>query len=110
MFVHDFTDDFFDDILNGDDAGGSSVFIFYDAKVSLLFFEIFEKFADLLGAGRKMGLPQDFTGNFQAGLFAPEPQEILGVEYADNIVYALVIDRDSGVPAFSYQRYDFPKG
>ena len=102
VFVLDFADEFFENVFEGDDAGGTAVFVDDDGEMRLLLLEFGEEVADLLRFRRVVGWMDKIRKRFSCIDFILV-QKVFRVNHTDNLVDGLIIDGNAAVAGFENQ-------
>ena len=104
VFIHHIADDFLDNVFKRQDARGAAIFVDNDRQVRLVVPQILQDFADLLGLRNEIRRSHDLA-DVQVGN-AAVAQEILGMNRADDVINALLIDRNAGMATLDDELHD----
>jgi len=97
VFIFDFSDQLFDDVLNGDNTRRAAIFIQNNGNVDFLGLEIVEEVPDGFAFGNEEGIPDDFSKGRNAVGFVESLEEVFGVEHPDDGVDGLFIHGIAGM-------------
>lgn len=109
VLVVDVADDFLDDVLHGDDAGGGTVLVDDDGHVDFVVLEFGEEVVDFLGFGDEVGgayegLPAEVGGGVEV------LEQVFDVEQADDVVEVVLVNGHAGVAVFGDDAADGVEG
>ena len=107
VLVDDLADDLFDQVLDRDESGRSSVFVHHDRHVDVLLLHLAQELGDLLLLGNERRGRGRADATFDVLLaFVHALQEVLRVEDPDDVVVVALVDRDPRVAGLD----DRPRG
>ena len=97
-FVGEIADDFFDEVFEGDEAGGAAIFVNDDGELGFELAELAEEFVDFFCFGDEEGGAHDVgEGRRLRGARAPEGERVTHVEDADDMIEIAFVDGEAGV-------------
>jgi len=108
--VPDGADDLLDEVLEGHDARGTTVLVDHDGHVHLALLHLAEQLADVLGLGGEVRLARNLRERALIVADDAMAEQVLCVDHTDDVVDALLVDRDARVAGVDDQPDDVCDG
>ena len=107
MFIHDFPNNFFNDIFDSNYASRTPILISHYGHMGFISFKISQQIANFSVLRRIIRVSQDVSWDLDERILAPQLQKIFCMQDTCNLVDIVVMDRDSGVTAIGDQLDNF---